>query len=403
MSQDDRLKTSKTSSKGRRSAFAIALRLVLVASVLGVLLIAAGLLLRVVNSPGGSTTLPIDLPANADLNPVKAVALGGYLALNRDALETPVDASAEPVLFRVNSGENASQIAAALQQQGLITDTTLFLRYLSYYGLDVRLEAGTYQLSAAMTIPEIAYQLTDAEPAQITVGIPEGWRREQIAAWIDEQEDIPFTGADFLAASGSGAALPASVSFAGELPPGASLEGFLFPETYRLDLDATAADLVEMMLRTFDEHFTPEMYNQVAASGLSLHEVITVASIVEREARVADERAMIADVYLNRLEQGMNLEADPTVQYAMGYQPDTLQWWNLNLTQADYYAVDSPYNTYLYPGVPPGPIANPGIDAIQAVLRPADTPYLYFRATCDESGRHTFAVSYEEHVANACP
>jgi len=403
VSQDDRLKTSKTSARGRRSAFSIALRLVLVASVIGVLLIAAGLLLRVVNSTDGLSGVEINLQANPNLNPAKAVALGGYLALNREALETPVDPAGEPEIFRVNAGETAGQIAASLRQQGLIADETLFLRYLTYYGLDTRLEAGTYQLSAAMTIPEIAYQLTDAEPAQVTIGIPEGWRREQIADWIDSQPDLPFTGEEFLAATGPGASVPPDLSFAGEIPPGASLEGFLFPETYRLDLDATAEELVERMLRTFDERFTPEMRAQVAGTGLTLYEVVTVASIVEREARVADERSMIADVYLNRLEQGMRLEADPTVQYAMGYQPDTGQWWNLNLTQADYYAVDSPYNTYLYAGLPPGPIANPGIDAIQAVLRPADTPYLYFRTTCDGSGRHNFAITYEEHLANACP
>src|SRR5690606_19657711 len=153
---------------------------------------------------------------------------------------------------------------------------------------------------------------------------------------------------------------------------------------------------------TFDQRVTPELPADGQA-GLTLYEVVTVASIVEREARVADERTLIADVYLNRYEQGMMLQADPTVQYAMGYHEPSGEWWNRSLTQADYTAVDSPYNTYLYAGLPPGPIANPGIEAIRAVLRPADTPYLYFRTTCDGSGRHNFAISFEEHVANACP
>jgi UPF0755 protein len=129
---------------------------------------------------------------------------------------------------------------------------------------------------------------------------------------------------------------------------------------------------------------------------------VTVASIVEREAAVADERPMIASVYLNRLAIGMKLEADPTVQYAMGYQYDTGEWWNLNLTQDDYYAVDSPYNLYLYEGLPPGPIANPGLSSIQAVITPAESPYFYFRAACDGSGRHVFSETFEEHVGNAC-
>jgi UPF0755 protein len=139
------------------------------------------------------------------------------------------------------------------------------------------------------------------------------------------------------------------------------------------------------------------------AKGMTIYQVITLASIVEREAVVSEERPLIASVYLNRVAAGMKLEADPTVQYAMGYQAATNQWWNLNLTQDDYAAVDSPYNTYLYAGLPPGPIANPGLASILAVIYPANSPYLFFRAKCDGSGQHNFAVTYEQHLSNACP
>ncbi len=284
-----------------------------------------------------------------------------------------------------------------------ILDPVLFQRYLRFFGLDVQLEAGTFLLSPGMTIPEIAYALTEAPPPDITITVPEGWRREQLADWIDTQPHIPFSGSALLSATESTAALPPGSRVAELIPEGRTLEGFLFPDTYRLPLDATAEELVTRMADTFEARVTPELEAEIIAQGRTVYEVVTIASIVEREAAVADERPDIAAVYLNRLAQGIKLEADPTVQYAMGYQPATGQWWNLGLTQADYYAVDSPYNMYLYPGLPPSPIASPGLDSIRAVVYPADSDFLYFRAACDGSGRHVFARTFEEHVANACP
>lgn len=346
----------------------------------------------------------VRLPGAASLNPAERIALGAYLAANQSALETPAGPAGEPQRFVVESGGTAGTVAADLAAGGFILDPVLFQRYLRFFGLDVQLEAGTFLLSPGMTIPEIAYALTEAPPPDITLTVPEGWRREQLADWIDAQPQIPFTGAEFLAATESAAGLPPGSSpLASFLPAGATLEGFLFPDTYRLPLDATANDLVTRMAAAFAERITPEMEADITAQGRTVYEVVTIASIVEREAVVADERPEIAAVYLNRLAQGIKLEADPTVQYAMGYQPATGQWWNLNLTQADYYAVESPYNMYLYNGLPPSPIASPGLDSIRAVVYPATSPYLYFRAACDGSGRHVFARTFEEHLANACP
>ena len=145
------------------------------------------------------------------------------------------------------------------------------------------------------------------------------------------------------------------------------------------------------------------VYQQAAAAGntrLSLHEVLTMASIIEREAVLDQERPIIAGVYLNRLQNGMKLDADPTVQYAMGYQPATRQWWKTPVSLEEYGAVDSPYNTYLHEGLPPGPIASPGIQSIRAVLSPAKHDYLYFVALPAGSGRHAFSSTYEEHLEN---
>ncbi len=402
MSRVSRLKRSQTSHKGL-SLREVAMRLIILIVVIGLMGLASILLLRSLNQRGDPVAVQFNLSTNPSLNPIEATVLGIYLMSSQEALRTPAGNDPTGVTFEVNPGETASQIADNLLARGLISDTTLFRNYLRYYGLDVQIEAGSYSLASTMTIPEIALALTHAMPAEITVRITEGWRREQIADWIDQQPDIPFSGAEFLSATGIGAPLPSQITFAGEIPPGSTLEGFLFPDTYRLSANATADELVSKMLSNFDARVTSQMRLDAAARGLTLYQVVTLASIVEREAVVADERPIIASVYLNRLLAGMRLEADPTVQYAMGYQADTGQWWNLGLTQSDYLSVDSPYNTYLYPGLPPGPIASPGLSSIQAVIYPAQTPYFFFRAACDGSGRHLFATTFEEHVNNACP
>jgi UPF0755 protein len=168
-----------------------------------------------------------------------------------------------------------------------------------------------------------------------------------------------------------------------------------------MDNDTSSQELVRLMLGNFETKVTAELKAGFESQGLSIHEAVTLASIIEREAVVAEERPHIAGVFLNRLELGMKLETDPTVQYALGLQPGG-NWWKANLTTIDLQ-IDSPYNTYLYPGLPPGPIANPGLSSLQAIALPLQTEDLYFRATCDGSGRHLFAPTFEEHLQNACP
>jgi UPF0755 protein len=155
------------------------------------------------------------------------------------------------------------------------------------------------------------------------------------------------------------------------------------------------------MLETFALRVGSDLQEGFNAQGLSVHEAVTLASIIEREAVIPEERPRIAAVFLNRLERGMKLETDPSIQYVLGLQASG-SWWKTDLTQQDLQ-IDSPYNTYRYPGLPPGPIANPGLSALQAVAEPLETDELYFRALCDGSGRHAFARTYEEHLQNACP
>ena len=185
-------------------------------------------------------------------------------------------------------------------------------------------------------------------------------------------------------------------------PEGASLTGYLFPASYPLRDETTAAGLLEAMLAAFDEALNPALAAEVASSARTLHEVITLAAIVEREAVLRDEQPIVASVFLNRLAEGIKLDADPTVQFAItqGLAEEPPEgWWKRELTLDDL-AFESPYNTYVTAGLPPGPIASPGLDASRAVLRPAETSFLFFVATGDGSGSHAFAETLEEHEAN---
>ncbi|HET6846031.1 MAG TPA: endolytic transglycosylase MltG, partial [Anaerolineales bacterium] len=158
----------------------------------------------------------------------------------------------------------------------------------------------------------------------------------------------------------------------------------------------------DTLLSGFAQHFSTELQDQVAAQGLSIREAVILASIVQREAIDLGEAPLIASVYLNRLRTGMDLEADPTVQYALGFNASQQTWWTNPLTLADLSA-PSPYNTYQWGGLPPGPISNPGLAAIEAVANATPSPYLYFNARCDGSGRHVFSQTFEEHLSNLCP
>jgi UPF0755 protein len=334
----------------------------------------------------------------ADLNPLEALYLDVYLGLRAADLEARMADTAEPMRFEVEPGSTAGDIADQLVRRGLVADAGLFRNYVRYAGLDAQLEAGRFELSASMTIPEIAQALTEALSPDVTVQVIEGWRVEQIGAAIDAA-GLDFGGADFIDLIQRGGPPPefAYLQTAGLLP-GASLEGFLFPDTYRVAPDATAADLRDQMLATFEARVSPTLRDAIAAQRFTLYEMVALASIVEREAVLPEERPLIARVYRNRLEQGMTLDADPTVQYAKSASTPG-EWWPA-LTRADYTDVVSPYNTYLNPGLPPGPIANPSLASIEAVVYPAEADYLYFRA-CDATGRHVFSLTFEAHQA-AC-
>lgn len=337
--------------------------------------------------------------------------LSVYLNSNQEMIDRPASVDSRPIRFEVEPGTPARMIGSNLRDAGLITDELLFEAYVRVNGLAGQLEAGTFILSPSMTLREIVETLQHAEASSVTITIPEGWRLEQVAEYLDQAQIFSDTQAisgtvSYLTAAATGDLTGLDVAaypFLQDRPAGTSLEGYLFPDTYEIPaVGAVPADVLSRQLDTFAARVIP-LYEEAVANGttdMDLYTVLTVASIVEREAVVPEERPAIAAVYLNRLEQGMRLEADPTVQYAMGYQAETGQWWKTPVFLEEYSSVVSPYNTYLNDGLPPGPIASPGLSSIRAVLEPVDHNYLYFVATPDGTGRHVFAETWDEHVEN---
>jgi UPF0755 protein len=315
-----------------------------------------------------------------------------------DALTQPLDPSSSDMPFEVTLGEPPISIATRLEHLGLITDAQAFLDFLVYSGLDTTLQTGNYVLSARLTPLEIARSLQDSTPAEVTFSILPGWRMEEIA------ESLPTTGLEFSKEEFlSGVAAPPPLHpLSQEISVGSSLEGFMFPVSYIVNRDISVKGLIQIVMDQFLEQVNQELINGFNKQGLSLYQAVTLASIIQREAVVAAEMPMIASVFLNRLNSGMRLDADPTVQYSIGFNEEQNTWWTNPLSLTDLQ-IDSPYNTYVYAGLPPGPISNPGFEALKSVAFPAQTPYYYFRAACDGSGKHTFAETLEQHTQNACP
>ncbi len=299
----------------------------------------------------------------------------------------------QPVTFVVEEGISGSQIARDLEDARVISDRNRFEALAKLTGGSADLKAGCYVFAERTPAAEVIVRLREGITSLASLAVPEGRRVEEIGTAL-ERVGITTTEAWRTALDG------APRDILPEAPPGDSLNGYLFPATYPVECRADAPRMVEAMLEAFSARVTPELVEEAKTKGLSLHQVVTLASIVEREAAVRSEQPVIASVFLNRLDEGMPLQADPTVQYAIATTAPPAgdgTWWKSGLTEADL-GFESPYNTYLHRGLPPGPIANPGIDAILAVIRPAKTDYLYFVAKGD--GTHAFATTLAEHNAN---
>lgn len=270
----------------------------------------------------------------------------------------------------VTEGMGASQVASVLHQKGLLRSPLIFKVWVRLRGAGSRIRVGRYQFNQNRSAYWIVDDLINGRTQKTKVIIPEGFASWQIAERLEENQICPASAFKNVVAA-------------------KQLEGFLYPATYDFDIGLSAPSVADQMVARFNQGWTEEFNRRAAEIGFSKKEVVTLASIVEREARDRSESPLIAAVYTNRLKKRMRLEADPTVQFALGY-------WKSRLTYRDYRTVQSPYNTYINGGLPPGPICSPGIDAIRAALWPAVSDALYFVAT--EDGRHSFSTNYRDHT-----
>ncbi len=309
---------------------------------------------------------------------VGAAVAGALVAVAAVHLASPPALPADGATVVVHDGDGVADVARRLEAAGVVRSALLFRAWARFAGRDRALQPGSYRFATATAVPRILDRLAEGVPP-IEITIPEGFTVRDIAALLAAR------GITDAASIGCLASDPAFLLAAGV--PGPQLEGFLFPDTYRFPPTVAASEVLEAMVRRFHERFDAERYRRAAERKLTVNEVVTLASIVEKETGKAAERPVIAAVFANRLRIGMPLQSDPTVIYGI---PD----FNGDLTRADLTR-PSPYNTYVVSGLPPGPIANPGIAAIDAVLAPADSPALYFVSRND--GSHEFSTTLADH------
>lgn len=275
-------------------------------------------------------------------------------------------------------GKSLNDIANQLKKENLIRSPFFFSLYTRKQGLSNKLSAGTFKLSSSMSMPEIVKIMSD-KPQEVWVTLIEGWRVEEMAEKLNIE--LKIDNGEFLKYA---------------------KEGYMFPDTYLFPHDVTVARLTQRLKDTFEERFSEGLKNKIKAQGLTEKEGVILASIVEREARSDKARTEVASILLKRLKIGMGLNADATIQYALGFQknekPPAGGWWKRHLTKEDL-KVDSVYNTYIHSGLPPTPISNPGLASIQAVANAdSSTPYLYYYH--DAKGISHYAKTLEEHNLN---
>lgn len=300
------------------------------------------------------------------------LVFGFYLYFKEGSL--PVNKNNKTTkIFVISKGESLTSIINRLSREGLIRNKLVFYLLVKKLGIEKKIQAGDFRLSPSMSAEEIAKNLTHGT-LDLWVTIIEGLRKEEIAQIINQNFNIPEV--EF-------------IKFA--------KEGYLFPDTYLIPKNADLEMILKIFESNFNQKINENIRKEIKNKGLTLDEVLTIASLVEREAKYSEDRPLVASVIFNRLNSNMKLDIDATVQYALGYQIKEKTWWKRNLTKQDLEIV-SPYNTYKVVGLPPTPIANPGLDSIKAVINAPKTDYYYYIS--DKSGRLHFAKTLEEHNEN---
>lgn len=318
---------------------------------------------------------------------------------NLDLLKQKMEFSGQPERkFIISNSDNALDICYKLEAEQFVYSGVGTCDILTYKGTDRTLSPGTYTLPSGLNAIQVASFIADGTKRDLQFTIFAGWRLEEVAAVIN-QLGLGFTGEEFL----NFANFPAAeITQLLNMPAQRSLEGYMHPGFYSLKPTITLEEFVlQSISRTKAVIDEASQLTNTQSSTLSTDQLIILASIIQRETLESSEMPTIASVFFNRLAISMRLETDPTVQYALGFDPVMQTWWKSPLTYEDL-AVQSDYNTYQVNGLPPGAISNPGRDAILAAFAPEQTGYYFFRAKCDGSFTHNFAVTYDEHLANGC-
>ena len=362
-----------------------------------ILILGAALAYGVVLAPARAKAL--FGPADARLNLLQRSRSALALLDARDELLSSRGYAGNSGKFSIEADESVRAICTRLEAEGYVSSADAVCTFLTYAGLDRMVQAGTFTLSENLTSVEIARRIADPAARDISLRVFAGWRMEEIAAAVDASGFI-FSGEEFLNLALNP---PSEARTLLNLPESATLEGYFLPDSYSFEPDIPLESMIPVMLARFASAAQDSRLQEgLARQNISLHQAVTLASIIERETRADEEKGRIASVFYNRLAANMRLETDPTVQYALGFDSAAGTWWKSPLSLDDL-AINSPYNTYLYQGLPPGPICNPAMTTILAAVQPEETPYYFFRARCDGSGTHVFSVTYEEHLNNACP
>jgi len=289
----------------------------------------------------------------------------GTLPVNKNDKSTKI--------FVIQKGESLNNIVKKLSREQLIRNKIVFYLIVKQLGIEKKIQAGDYRLSPSMDAYQIAKTLTHGT-LDIWITIIEGLRKEEVAQIVSKNFGIP------------------EIEFIKK-----AKEGFLFPDTYLIPKDATLETILTILENNFQRRVDDKLKKQMQEKGLNLEEVITIASLIEREAKFEEDRLLVASVILNRLKKKMKLEIDATVQYALGYQTGEKTWWKKNLTRQDL-EVDSLYNTYKFEGLPPGPICSPGLSSIKAVINAPNTDYFFY--VSDKNGKLHFAKDFPTHNKN---
>ena len=323
--------------------------------------------------------------------PENIVANIDGLSLRAKTLNQTIDT----VEINIPEGSDVEDIIQILVNAEVIEGESRFRILMAFGNYGSELQAGSYQFKKRMPATEVIFFLRQGGITSDLVRIPEGLRLMEVGQILHDAEIIDIQDwQNALSQDWLHIALSSK-------PNDSSLLGYLLPASYPFREGTTAKMAIKSMLDAFSDQVSPELMILAGENGMTLHEVVTLASIVEREVVLIEEMPVVASVFINRLKQDILLGADPTVQFAVSNRESVGEhgWWKSYLTLEDL-KVDSPYNTYLNLGLPPGPIANPGIAAIEAVIKPADTDYIYFVASPECDGSHLFSASYSGHLRN---